>query len=214
MRSTTHRRGNTSKCGYPVAAVPRSAPNRQWPRPRPPIDQRSQHRPRSPAIWETDPTVSPTPAWRRPDPGYWRHEPPRPAVIPWCPLRCAACVRRPFYLRHSRAAPFFSGLHRLAVYDGRAGRGLSARRFPHPGPQGRLHSFPGPVIPPFAGVPPDRAPGWQVMGHQPPGYATAQHVENPVDHLPRSVVLGWPLVVSGGSRGANSSHWASVKSLG
>ena len=24
----------------------------------------------------------------------------------------------------------------------------------------------------------------------------------------RSVVLGWPLAVSGGSRGANSSHWA------
>lgn len=30
----------------------------------------------------------------------------------------------------------------------------------------------------------------------------------------RSVVRGWPLVVSGGSGGANSFHWASVKSLG
>ncbi len=30
----------------------------------------------------------------------------------------------------------------------------------------------------------------------------------------RSVVRGWPRTVSGGNNGANSSHWASVKSLG
>ena len=32
-------------------------------------------------------------------------------------------------------------------------------------------------------VPPDCAPGRQVMGHQTPGYAAAQHVQDAVDHL-------------------------------
>ena len=33
------------------------------------------------------------------------------------------------------------------------------------------------------------------MGHQSPGYAAAQHVQDAVDHLTQAVVLGWPLVV-------------------
>ena len=103
-------------------------------------------------------------SWHGAGSGCWQHEPPRPAAIPWYPPRCAACVRLPVCQRRNPEAPFFRGLHRLAIDDRRAGRSLSPSHFPNPDPQGFLNPFPGPVISPLPEVPPDRAPRWQVMG--------------------------------------------------
>ena len=52
------------------------------------------------------------------------------------------------------------------------------------------------------------------MGQHPPGYVATSTYRMPLTTSRRSVVLGWPLVANAGRRGANSSHWASVKSLG
>ena len=79
-------------------------------------------------------------------------------------LRRTACVPLPSCQRRNPEAPFFRGLHRLAVNDGRAGGGLPSCGFPNPNPQGFLHPFPRPVIPPLPKVPPHRAPRRQIMG--------------------------------------------------
>ena len=148
-----------------------------------------------------------------------RQEPPPPATIPWYPLRYAFGVRLPSGRHRSLWALFFRGLRRLAAIfgksaDGRAGRGVTPHCYPDPLPKGCHDPFPSAIIPPLPKVPPDRAPGWQVVGQHPPGNAAAPHVQNGIDASRRSVVLGWPLVVCGGSRGSNSAHWASVKSVG
>ena len=62
-------------------------------------------------------------------------------------LRRTVCVPLSVYRRRSLWAPFFRGLHRLAVDDRRAGRSLSSRRFPNPGSQGILNPLPSTVIP-------------------------------------------------------------------
>ena len=113
-----------------------------------------------------------------------------PYLIRGCPLRCVACVRLLFCPRHSRVAPFFSGLHRLAVDDGRAGCGLSACCFPNLGPQGLFYPLPCLVISPVAEVPSDRAPRWQVVRQQTPGTTGAQHVPDGIHHLPAGVLGG------------------------
>ena len=134
-------------------------------------------------------------SWHGAGIGYWRHEPPLPAAIPWCPPRCVVCVPLPSCPRRNPEAPFFRGLHRPAVNDGRAGRSLPSRRFPNPLPQGPFNPLPSAVIPPVAEVPPHRPPWWEVVGQHPPGDATTQHVQDAVDHLAQ--VCG-PGMASGG----------------
>ena len=134
-----------------------------------------------------------------------------------CPLRCGACVQQPVYRRHSLWAPFFRGLHRLAVDDGRAGRGFPSGGFPNPGTQGLPYPLPSPIISPLPKVPPDRAPRWQVVGHQPPGYAAPQHVQDAVDHFPQVHGSGMPQGRVGCAAGAlalpighRSNRWDKV----
>ncbi len=73
----------------------------------------------------------PTPvSWHGAGSECWPREPPRPRATPWCPLRYGACVRRPSYRRHSPAAPFIGGLHRLASIleqSGMAALGVASR---------------------------------------------------------------------------------------
>ena len=127
----------------------------------------------------------PAPTWLRPGPGYWPHAPPLRGAIPWCPLRCGACVPTPFCLRHSLEAPFFRGFYRLAVDDGPAGGGIPSLALPDHGAQCLLHPLPSAVFAPFPEIPPDCAPRRQVMGHHSPGYAAAQNVQYAVNHHPQ-----------------------------
>ena len=139
VRSTTQRRGALRIGGCPGCAAPPQPTAGATNRPAYPIG------PDDPQPWE--PAQQLGQAWRRPGPGCWQHEPPHPGAGPWCPLRCGVCVRQPFYRHHNPAAPFFRGLHRLAVDDGPAGRGFPSRRFPDPDAQRFLYPFPRPVRP-------------------------------------------------------------------
>ena len=129
-------------------------------------------------------------SWHGAGSGCWRHAPPPPKASPWCPPRCGVCVRLPSCQRRNLWAPFFRGLHRLAVNysrirDGSAGGGFPSGGFPNPDPQCFLNPLPSPVFPPLAETPPHRAPEGQVVGHHPPDYAASQHVQDAVDYLPQ-----------------------------
>ena len=52
------------------------------------------------------------------------------------------------------------------------------------------------------------------MGRHAPGYAAAQHIQNAIYYFAQVHGPRMPLGLLGGSKGANSAHWASVKSLG
>ena len=105
----------------------------------------------------------------------WRHVPPRPGAVLKYLLRCDACAQQPSCRHRSLWAPFFRGLHRLAVDDRGAGRSLVSLSLPNPGTQSRLNALPGPISA-LPKIPPNRPPGRQVMGRHAPGYAAAQHI--------------------------------------
>ena len=116
------------------------------------------------------------------DVGGVNHHGPRAAR--WCPLRCGACARTPCR-RRSREAPFFRGLHRLAVDDRPAGSSIPSLALPDHGTQCLQNPLPSAVLAPFSEVPPDRAPRRQVVGHHSPGNTATQHVQDAVHHLPQ-----------------------------
>ena len=87
------------------------------------------------------------------------------------------------------------------------GVAVSSLSLPNPGAQGLLNALPGPVPAPLPKIPPHRAPGWQVMGHHAPGYATAQHIQDAIYYFPKVHGPGVPLGLLGGSKGDNSADW-------
>ena len=103
----------------------------------------------------------------------------------------------PFASVVTSGPPFFCGLHRLSVNDGRAGSSFPTSSLPNPRPQGFFNAFPGAVIPPVAKVPPHSSPRRQVVRHHPPGYAATQHVQNAVHCL---TYVGDPGMAFGGVR--------------
>ena len=167
------------------APTPGSSRLPSWPTP--PAYRRRPRRPRSTAAWGTGPTAGPAPTWRRPGLGCQRDGPPPPTAGPRCPPRCGACVLSLSCPRHSLWAPFFRGLHRLAVDDGRAGAGLTPLSLPQGGVQGAVGPLPGSIPAPGAEVMEDDAPGRQVVGQHPPRTSGAQHVADGVDDLPTGV---------------------------
>ena len=88
--------------------------------------------------------------------------------------------------RRNLAAPFFGGLHRLAVNDGSTGTGCPTLGLSQVGKEGVVGPLPGPILTPGAEVMEDNAPRWQVVGQHPPRATGAQHVANGVyDLAPR-----------------------------
>ena len=69
---------------------------------------------------------------------------------------------------------FSCGPHRLAVDEGPAGGGIPALALPDHAPQRLLHPFPSGIGSPLTEILPDRPPRRQVVGHHPPGNATAR----------------------------------------
>ena len=153
------------------------------------------HQPRSAVVEGTAPTVGSAPAGRRP--GVYRQGAlPPPAAAPGCPPRCGVCGPSPSCRRRPEA-PFFRGLHRLTVDDGRAGTGLATLGLAQLGVQGVM-CLPGAITTPSPEVVEDNAPGRQVMGQHPPGASSAQHVADGVDDLPPGV---------GDGSAARSGRW-------
>src|SRR5438552_17316297 len=76
-----------------------------------------------------------------------------------------------------------AGFDGLAVDNGRAGLRLSALLEAHLHAQRVKDLIPDPFTAPAAEVPVDGAPGWQIMGQQPPRAAAAQDVQAGIDDL-------------------------------
>ena len=66
-------------------------------------------------------------------------------------------------------APFFRGLHRLTVDDGRAGTGLATLSLAQLGVQDAMYPLPGAITTPGTEVMEHDAPRRQVVGQHPPG---------------------------------------------
>ena len=62
---------------------------------------------------------------------------------------------------------------------------MPAPLLPNHGAQRLPHPLPNSTDPPFPEMPPDRAPGWQVVRHHCPRYSTTQHVQYAVYHPPQ-----------------------------
>ena len=99
--------------------------------------------------------------------------------------RYAACAPSRACPYHSPAAPFFRRLDRLTIDDRRTRGGITVGALPHQGPECFVNPFPGAVLPPGAEIPPAGPPGREVMGQRPPRAAVTEHVQDPVEHLPR-----------------------------
>ena len=61
-----------------------------------------------------------------------------------------------------------------------------------------MHQLPGAVFAPLPKVGVDGSPGWQVMGQQAPGTATARYVEDSVKDLAQAMYSGSSGVFRGG----------------
>ena len=63
------------------------------------------------------------------------------------PIRCGACVRRPFGLRRSFGSPFCRGLdRRLAICNGSTGQGRPCFSLPNPGAEHLFGALTGPIV--------------------------------------------------------------------
>ena len=176
--------GQHLECPAGHAPIPGSNRPPAWPTP--PACRRRPHRPRSLAIGRSDPPGVPIPTEHRRDPECRRDALPPPAAAPEYPPQCDVCVPLPAGPRRNLAAPFFGGLHRLAVNDGSAGTGCPTLGLSQVGKEGVVGPLPGPILTPGAEVMEDNAPRWQVVGQHPPGATGAQHVANGVyDLAPR-----------------------------
>ena len=103
-------------------------------------------------------------------------------------------------------SPFFSGPHRLAVYDGLAGSGIPSLALPDLGAQRLLNPLPSAIGPPFSEVPPDHTQGgrsWGIIRQGMPPRSTYRMLFT----TRRFTVRGCPLDEFGGSRGSSKPHW-------
>src|SRR5215212_1266026 len=82
------------------------------------------------------------------------------------------------------------GLDRLAVHYSGTRLRVPLEADPHALTQGGMHLLPGSVQTPEAEVVVDGLPGWEVVGQEPPGAATANDVENGVQDLAGGVHPG------------------------
>ncbi len=77
-----------------------------------------------------------------------------------------------------------------------------------------MDPVPGPVQAPRPEVMVDGPPGRQVVGQRPPNGAVAVDGEDRVDNLPQVDGAGTSPGLAGGSSGASTRHWPSVRSVG
>ena len=121
------------------------------------------------------------------------------------PFASVVALRPPFSVVFTDWLSIIQGYEMAAL--GVASRPAASRTRPR-----RVSSTRSPdtVVAPVAAVPPTVPQGgrsWGIIRQAIPPRSTYRM---PLTTSHRSVVLGGPLLVSGGSRGANSSHWALV----
>jgi len=138
--------------------------------------------------------LAPTPAWRHPDPVCQPSEPLLPRANLVCQPAGGACVHLPSCRRRSREAPFFRGLHRLAVHHSRTWLLFSTISHSQLATQGIIDTLPYTSGSPLSEVPINHLPGRQVSGQHTPGAAAPQEVEYGVDYLSKLIFRLAPCV--------------------
>ena len=129
-----------------AAPTPGSSRPPSWPTL--PICRRRPHQPRSAVVEGNGPAAGSVPTGRRPGPECRRDALPPRAAVPGYPPRCGVCGPSPSCRRRSLWAPFFRGLHRLTVDDGRAGTGLATLSLAQLGVQDAMYPLPGAITTP------------------------------------------------------------------
>ncbi len=178
------------RCAAGPGGAPTPVSNHRSAGPTGPVSQHRPHQPKCALGGGNGPVAAAAPTWPRLGPGYWQGAPPRPAAVPGCPAQYVACGPSLSCRRHNPAAPFFGGLHRLAVNNRPTGCRFPARRLTDPDMEGLMNLLPGFLPPPNPEVVVDQLPGRQVMRQETPSAAGAQHIPHGVDNLPAGV-LGW-----------------------
>ena len=178
------------RCAGGPGGEPTPVSNYRCAEPIPPASQHRPHQPKCALGGGSGPVVAAAPAWPRHGPGYWQGAPPRLAAGPgYLPLY-VACGPSLSCRRRNPVAPFFSGLHRLAVNNGRTGCRFPAPSLTNPDMEGLMNPLPGFLPSPYPEVVVDQLPRRQVMRQETPSAAGAQHIPDSVDNLPAGV-LGW-----------------------
>jgi hypothetical protein len=149
---------------------------------------------------------------------YLPSVPPPPTVVHWCPPEYAAYAPLSSCQRRTHKAPFFSGLHRLAVHDGSSGLGCFTVKCSQAGTQRIVDLLPHTGAPPLCEVPVNHLPRRQVAGQHPPGAATSQQVEDSIEDFSPLVLARtasrFGMRLAWGSSGESNSHSASLRSDG
>jgi hypothetical protein len=184
--------------------------NQRYAWPSAPTSLHKPHPPKSAAGGGSGPIAAPVPAWHHPGPGCWPDVPPPLAANPEYLLRYVACGPSLFCQRRNLAAPFFSGLYRLAIDNSRTGSRFSVRCLTNPNIERVMNLLPDACPPPNPEVVVDQLPGRQVVREQP----VRRTYRIPLMISRRGSLVGRPPGLGVGTRGPKMAHSASVKSVG
>ena len=175
-------------CAGVAGGAPTPVSNRRCAEPTAPTSQHRRHQPKYAPSGGSGPVAAAV--WPRPGPGCWPDAPPPPAAGPGYPPQYVACDPSLSCQRRNPAAPFFGGLHGLAVNNRPAGCRFPAASLTDPDVEGAMNLLPGFLPPPDPEIVVDQLPRRKVMGQETPSAAGAQHIPDGVDNLPAGV-FGW-----------------------
>jgi hypothetical protein len=165
-----------------------------FPKPSPSLatDPRSPRRPRPFSGGEIDQTNPPIPTRLRLGPAHPQDEPRNAESSPTYPQRYGACGPLLSCPHRNRRAPFFRGLHALAIHDRCTGTLLAPFKPPEAVSKHVMDSLPSPIVSPLLEVHVDGRERGKVLGEHAPSAATAQDVENGIDDRPKFRRAGSP----------------------
>src|ERR1700709_219801 len=146
---------------------------------------RSPHRPRPFSVGEIGQPNPPIPTRLRLGPAHSQDEPRNAESSPTYPQRCGACGPLLSCPHRSRRAPFFCGLHALAIHDRCTGTFLAPFKPPDAVSKHVMDFLPCPVVSPLLEVHVDRRERGKVSGDHAPSATTAQDVEDGIDGRPK-----------------------------
>src|SRR6266540_1775315 len=127
--------------------------------------------------------LAPIPEWLHDDPVCWRNALPLPVVSLGCLQVDDACVHSLSCHHRSHEAPFFRGLHRLAVHDSSTRTALPPVQYSQLGTEGVVEGLPHSAAAPHPEILVDCLPGRQVVRQHTPGATGSEQVEYGVGYL-------------------------------
>ncbi len=125
-------RAALERCAAGPSGAPTPVSNRRCAEPTPPACQHRLQQPKGALGGESGPVVAAAPTRPRLGLEYWQGAPPLPAAGLGCPPRYVACGPSLSCRRRNLLAPFFGGLHRLAINNRRTECRYPARCLTNP----------------------------------------------------------------------------------